>query len=623
MYNWNEQIMKEFIDKNNIESLLNMKNKLDDLYYNTGNSNMSDEVYDILKDHLIEHGYNNVGHEIQNNRVKLPYYMGSIDKITPKVYNKLDIWKRKNICESLVITDKLDGVSCMLNNVDNNTTLYTRGDGNIGGNISFILPYLVIPKIKEDISIRGELILKKSSFNKYSKEYKNARNMVSGLINSKKNSNILHDVEFIVYEIIHYKKNLSPDKQLFLLDSMGFKTVHSVKTDYKCLTIDNLVITHEQRKNKSLYEIDGIVVQTNKVYQRNIKDNPKYMFAFKMLNIDNIRKTAVIDIEWSITKWNKLIPVAILKPIKLKEATISRVSLSNANLMIINGIGPGSIVDVVRSNDVIPYITKIHKKATKLKWPSCSYEWDVNHTHITAVHDGKESKMLEDIQIQKISLFFKRLKVNNIQHKTISKFYYNGYKDIYSILNLNIDKIKSIDGLNHKSACRIVNNIRKSLDNTTIPSLIYAKQCLGYGISERRIETLFKNIPDILTLNNNQLEKEILQINGFSEKLTSSIIQNINNTRVFVDRIKPYVSIKTENNNIENTLNGQIFCFSGFRDKDLEQSIKNKGGKTSTSITSKTTLLIVKTYSNSQKIIKANKLNIPIVLRDDFELYTV
>ena len=191
-----ENQLKKCLSEKDTGDLVIMKNYLDDIYYNSFDetSPLDDFRYDILKDILTERDStvsNIVGSKIRDddNRVKLPYYLGSIDKIKFKEDAKLNNWIRKNNCDNYIFQSKLDGCSCLLVLQEGILKIYTRGDGILGADISHLLKYINgIPykNLKGNIAVRGELIIKKAVFrDKYSCESSNPRNMVSGLLNAK------------------------------------------------------------------------------------------------------------------------------------------------------------------------------------------------------------------------------------------------------------------------------------------------------------------------------------------------------------------------------------------------------------------------------------------------------
>ena len=143
----------------------------------------------------------NIGHKVKlKNKVNLDYWMGSMNKIKHESKD-LNIWISK-YKPPYNISDKLDGISALLIYNNNTIKLYTRGTADEGLDISNLIKYLNLPSystineyckknnIQGDnnlIAFRGELIIKSDTFNKkWLCKYKNARNTVGGLVNSKK-----------------------------------------------------------------------------------------------------------------------------------------------------------------------------------------------------------------------------------------------------------------------------------------------------------------------------------------------------------------------------------------------------------------------------------------------------
>lgn len=184
-----------------------------------------------------------------------------------------------------IISDKLDGNSAMYQCKNGIRKLWSRGDGKMGQNLSHLIPFIKnLPPLhkKDEITVRGEVIISKQNFSKGGENFSNARNMVAGLLNSKKpDAKLMELVEFICYELItpHVKPNIGID---MMIDN-GFKVVWNQK-----INVDNFNSTYfsdilDLRRNKSIYEIDGIVIQHNEINPR-VPDNPKYAFAFKSIN---------------------------------------------------------------------------------------------------------------------------------------------------------------------------------------------------------------------------------------------------------------------------------------------------------------------------------------------------
>ncbi len=146
-----------------------------DSYYNDSHELISDEYYDILIAKLKKINPNsrifkNIGAPIKEGKVKLPYWMGSMDK-NKGDKKTLDKWLSIHKGD-FVISDKLDGISCLIHNDGKNINLYTRGNGSFGKNVTHLLNYIniIVDGIGKNVAIRGELIISKENFKKFSEK---------------------------------------------------------------------------------------------------------------------------------------------------------------------------------------------------------------------------------------------------------------------------------------------------------------------------------------------------------------------------------------------------------------------------------------------------------------------
>ena len=127
------------------------------------------------------------------------------------------------------------------------------------------------------------------------------------------------------------------------------------------------------------------------------------------------------------------------------------------------------------------------------------------------------------------------------------------------------------------------------------------------------------DIPDLLTAKKRGLKKRILEVEGFSEIMAQKVYENVDSAVEFVDEISKFVSF-TEDTRVSDVLVGQKFVFSGFRSKELEQDIIDRGGKIVSSVSKKTNGIVVnnKEGKQSTKVVKAESLGIEIYTKDEF-----
>ena len=624
-----------YLRDTDISELHALKLELDDLYYNTGESDVSDDRYDKLKQALQDRDPNfvpPVGAKLRekDNRALLPYWLGSADKVTPQEPEVLDRWLAKNNninninnSPSFVITEKLDGVSCLLSVKNNVIKLFTRGDGIEGADISYLAKYFTsIPnKLPNNFSVRGELIIAKKVFKKKYKnktvngrEYKNSRNMVSGLIGGKTVREGLSDVMFVAYEIVSSTAPKLEDQLFTLKNNLGFFIVNHIIVNNISIPILEEIL--KNFKHDSLFEIDGIVITSNKPYDRNTSGNPKYMIAFKVNSEDDTVETEVTEVEWNISKWGQLKPVAVVKPVNLVGVTISRATAHNAKYVEENKLGPGSIIKITRSKDVIPYIVSIVSPSKEPQMPDIPYNWDETHVNISV------EKNQNIMCVKLISDFFSKFGIKFVSEATVTKLFNNGLDTLLKIISADKNRLLQVPEFHEKSAERIYTNIRNGLQNIKLSTLLGASGIFGFGIGRKRVEALLLDIPDLLTVyktrSKEDMINEITKVEGFSVLTATKIVNNLKYADLFVQRIMPYISFQ-KNNRISNIFTGHKYVMTGFRDKKLEDEITNRGGKVTTTVSKNTTgLIIADKKAVSSKLEKAIELNIPVYDRQEF-----
>lgn len=626
---YNISKLQKYFDEQDVDTLIKLKNYLDDLYYNTGESSeLSDEKYDLLKEMIQEKKPDyqmKVGAKLResDNKVELPYYLGSANKV--KTQEEILKWLSKNKSSQYVIQEKLDGVSCLIIYKNNKISLYTRGDGEVGQDISYYSSYFKnLPKVNDNLIVRAELIIPKAIFEKkYSEKFSNPRNTVSGIVNSKKFSDVSKDVEVVTYEIINPDssvKTIECSEQLKLLSKYGFKTAK-----YEILeNIDYEILTRKliEFKENSEFEIDGIIVQSDNKYFRNTSGNPSYMFAFKQNLEENIKETEVIEVEWNVSKHGVLKPRVKVKQVEILGVKINYATGHNAKNIYDNNIGPNAKILVTRANEVIPFIVEVLVPAEKPQMPNIPYKW--NKTNVDIMVEGDEYN--ETMCVKLIASFFEKLGIKHVSEATVSKMYEYGLDSLLKIIGAKQSDFEKIEGFGARLAERTYENIHSGLQNVEVYKVLGASSIFGIGIGERKLKLLFDEYPLILSdykkVSKNTLYSMINGIEGYSDITTEKIVENLDWAKKFIDAISLFSTFKDNKKSggdVSNELEGKKFVFSKIRDEDLEKQIKKKGGQVTTSVSSKTYALILgNKEQSSNKINKAKQLGILVYEKDEF-----
>ena len=586
----------DFLSTQKEENIQKILEKANDSYHNTDSPFISDTKYDLIYEYFKEKYPKNsflkkVGSKT-TEPVALPYWLGSMDKI--KSTKEINKWLKSNNGDTFIVTDKLDGASALYYQ----NKLFTRGDGSKGKDISFLLKYLNLPQV--DFGVRGELVINKKLF-------PNARNIVVGVLNSKKKSidEIAPNIKFITYEIIHNSDTQpSQSQQLSLLKASGFFIAPFdtyIRNDINEKKLSSILF---ERKALSDFDIDGLIITNDKPYNRNIKGNPSYAIAFKINTTEY--ETTVTSVEWNVSKDGYIIPTVKFNTIDINGIKVSSAQGFNAKYILDNKIGVDSVIAVVRSGDVIPYIVRVIK-SSEPNLPSMAYIWNKNKVHFV-LQENQES--LTNTRV--FTHFLKSIGVKHFDEKIVQKLSENGIDSITKIANITVDDLLKIDGFQKTLAEKFVQQIQKCTENVDLITLMVASNSWGHGFSFKKLKLVLDQYPNIMK--ESVTYEQIVGIPGYSKITSEQFITGLTNFKNFLKTNKLKYVEHVKNELTGNKYEGKTFVFSGFRDKILEKNIIDNGGKVSSTLSKNTNYLVVKDLnSTSSKVEKAKEIGVEII----------
>ena len=665
-----------------IKQLVDILQFASDNYYNTDTLVLTDYQYDILLDILTDRDPKNpyiakVGAPIEGKgAVKLPYWLGSMDKIKPDD-KKLDRWLTK-YNGPYIISDKLDGISGLLvvkfdsvvNNISNITyNLYTRGDGSTGQNITKMLQYVNMSgwcnerdetfnferdfldkclKIHlkygyAEIALRGELIMQQEIFNsKYARNYPKARSLVAGCVNSASfaesksfNPNIAKDIDFLAYEVI--TPILGNIREQFEFINRTLNINYSPYKNYDKGSLNSEILTEIfiERRSDNKYDIDGVIIaDTSRKWTRNTAGNPEYSVAFKMPLDEQIAETNITNIEWNVSKNGVLKPTVIFTPVIIGGDTIQRATGFNAAFIRDNKLGVGAIIHVIKSGDVIPYIKRVIKPSitgTADMPTDIKYSW--NKTNVDIIIDNLDDESVissnigGEIKVKRLSNFFKELGIKGLGEGIIAKLVGFGYDDLNKLYAIRPDMLATRKGFGLDSANKICDAIKSTFSGEIDIATLAAASNVFEGIGAKKFQSITRKFPNILDLfKAGKLTRDmIMSIDGFSDISTDNIMRNM---PIFINWLQTYPMIRINyehiinssiNTNTKNIMHGVIAVMTGFRDDNIKRFIIENGGDVKDNVSGNTTLVIVKDKtSTSAKVETAREKGIKIVTKEEF-----
>jgi len=597
-----------------------------DSYYNSSITLISDEIYDVLTERLRQLDpesavLNYVGAPIKGKKVELPYWMGSMNKIKADDA-VLQRWL-KTYEGPYLISDKMDGISCLFTRIDGERNLFTRGDGTKGQNVSHLLKYanMSLDQVPDDINvaIRGELIMTTENFEKYAEEMSNARNMVAGVVNSKPEKVVkkhASDVDFITYEII--EPLMDPLKQLATLKKWKTQVVpHDI---YEDITMDILEWILSKRKKKTKYDIDGVIVTDNNRHSRNQIGNPPYSFAYK--GTTPTADVKVIDVIWKPSKDGILVPRIQYEKVKLSQVWLEFATAFNAKFIVENKLGKGAVITIIRSGDVIPYIMAVIKPAKAPGLPTeYEYEWDKNRTHIVLVDKDADTTVI----IQRLTKFLRDIGVENMSEGIVTRLVTGGYDDIIKIMKMTVDDFLELDGFQETLANKLHRNLHQQLNKMTVLQLMNASNCFGRGFGERKLKKILNVYPDIVTEyttgTSHTWTNRLMELDGFDTITVGQFFEGLNDFQKFYRLVNRIVHVKPYVSNIKKggKFKDQVIVFTGFRNKAWQTYIESEGGRVSSAVSGNTTLVVYNDGEESSiKYKRALKLGVPTITKSRF-----
>lgn len=579
-------------------------------YYSEGTSTTTDKEFDekleLLRtlspdDELLKtgHGYSTKGID-DKEKFTHPLDVGSIEK-TKSVEDV-----KKFLNESSTQSTKIDGNSIVY--YYKNGKLFevvTRGSDNVG--IIRTGKFLDIASkeipLKNYIMVRGEAAIPKELYTPENgfDVTKSSRNAVAGAINRKDDYlEVFKYVDFVAYTF----KDCDTGEDLYSkLDwSKYFKTELQK-------SIDPLFFTDIQEfkkiyKDNYKYDADGMVFKTGDQY-----------LAFKF--DDETTQTKLLGIQWNIGKDQRLTPVAILEPVELAGATIERASLGSYSRASEIGCWPVHhihIVEIIRANEIIPYVTKTinisYEGFVGSNLPSCPV--CKHKTEQIGEHVYCTNPECANIESSRLYNFSEQFYEEGLSDKIIEKFFDSeNIRTVFDLLSYNKEFNKSVYGLGDSHISKI-NKFLKHISSTIDARVIYKTFILNCG--ERASDKIVESGFDLIKFLEDDSEiKKLNMISNFSSNIISEIKEK-------KELFRKFISLRDITQKKNEIIKVGSFCITGVRfSKDELKRIQDLGWVEDSSVKKTTTYLITKDPSStSSKIQKAKDLNVPVLTIPEF-----
>jgi len=566
---------------------------------------------------------------------------------------------------NLTCEHKIDGLAVALTYVNGIlTTGATRGDGIHGENITqnlrtiHSIPLSVPKDAPPRFEVRGEVYLPKAGFHKLNEErakeglplFANPRNAAAGSVRQlDPRITAKRPLDIYIYGLGWAEgKEMPPThwETMEYLKSLGFKINPNNQLVETVEEVEEYYQTWTAQREGLAYEADGIVVKVNQLglYEGLgvVGREPRWAISYKFPATQGTTK--LIDIGISVGRTGSLNPYAILEPISVGGVTIRQAALHNEDDIRRKDIRIGDTVIIQRAGEVIPEVVgpvvskrtgqekefnlleKIYdKERGRPACPVCGAE--VMKPKGEVMYYCSNAACPTQLQ-QRLELFTSRgaMDIRGIGESWAATLLEKGLvKDIADLYYLKDKKeeLLKLEKMGEKSVANILNAIGKSKDRP-LTRVIYALgiRHVGYETAELLAQK-FHSLNELAKAS----REELMSVSSIGPKIADSIIaffQQEENLKIIEKLRKAGVKLEekvTVKSAEEQPLSGMEFVVTGtlqsFSRREAEDKIKTLGGSVVSSVTRKTTYLVVGAEPGS-KLAKAQDLGTKLLNEDEF-----
>ncbi len=614
--------------------------------------NLENEYPDLIdKDSLtqkvgghVKEGFEKVEHEVPLQSLQDVFSIEDLRLFDARVRKETNSEEMEYTVEA-----KIDGLSVALEYKNGEFIRgATRGNGQIGEDVTENLKTVknIPKKLKENVNIivRGEVFISKADFEKMNEEqeileektFANARNAAAGSLRQLDSSKTAkRPLDIYIFNVQRLENNPfnSHYEQLVYAEKLGFN-VNPVKK--KCIGIEAAIkeIKRIGDIRESLtFGTDGAVIKVDNLELReelgtNFK-TPRWAIAYKYP--PERKETILKDIICQVGRTGAITPMAILEPIKLAGSTISKTTLHNEDFIIDKDLRIGDHIIIQKAGDVIPEVVEVVKEKRT------GEEKEFKMPDVCPVCGAPAIRENGEAIKRCIGIECPARKLRNIVHfaskagmdidglgysiieQLVQKDLLNSIADIYY---LKKEDIASLKKNGDKFATNLINAINESKNNNldklisalgirhvgTKSAKILARE---YGTMDNLMNASFINlnfIEDVGTITANSV------CEFFAQEQTIDLIEKLKNAGV---NMKDNTSEENDNR-----FAGMTFVLTGTLEKytrdEASEIIEKFGGKTSSSVSKKTTYVLAGEEAGS-KLTKAEELGVKIISESEFE----
>lgn len=545
------------------------------------------------------------------------------------------------------VEPKVDGLSVALEY--RNGVFYqgaTRGNGQVGEDVTENLRTIrsipkTLPEKLPRLIVRGEVYMARSVFEEINERLElegktlmaNPRNAAAGSLRQKDPRICAQrrlDIAVFNLQLAEGRDFATHTESIAYLREQGFPTIpHALLSDADDILreIDRLGDT----RMTFPFDIDGAVVKLNDLSDRDILGStakcPKWAVAYKYPPEQKATKLKNIVVQ--VGRTGVLTPKAELEPVRLAGTTVTYATLHNQDYITQKDIRIGDTVIVQKAGEIIPEIVEVVRQerpaGTKPYYlptvcPVCGapVARDADGAAIRCTGAECPAQLLRNL-----THFAGRnaMDIDGLGPAVLQQLVEAGLvANAADLYDLSVQDMARLERMGEKSAQNAVNAIAKSKEND-LWRLIYALGIRQVGEKAAKvIAAHFGSYDDFASAS----MEELVAIDDIGEVTAEYIRAWVNSpqSQDLMARLKAAgVNMVCKEERLDNRFAGMTFVLTGalerFTRDEAGEMIEKRGGKSSGSVSKKTTYVVAGENAGS-KLRKAQELHIPVLTEEEF-----
>ena len=624
-------------------------------YYNSDILLASDDEYDTMLKAIVaaekKHPTWTIGHSLMDKVAGGTAKKSDVVHMTSMLsldncYNEADLdkWLTAKNCTEFTVEPKYDGLSLSAKYSKGKLVrLATRGDGSKGEDVTFAMGRIEgLVKTVENLNefeIRGEIVFKQNNYEQANAArvalgktpFANMRNAAAGTLRSE-NLEYPATLSFYAHGQAGVDGTKSHHETMLLVKAMGINVntdVYGLKLHTDIKSVKKAVKKFEQNRLTLDVEVDGIVIKVNGYKEQETLGTsskaPKWGIAYKYPALEVT--STLMEVEWTVGRTGRITPRARITPVSINGANITYATLHNADDIKRKDIQLLDKILVKRAGEVIPRIEASlpalrDGTQTPIPVPSscprCGGTIDKKDV-IWRCTKGRECGLQESIEY---AVSRDCLDIEGMGSVIVAELVANKHvSNVADLFALTAEQLSGCERMGDLRVGNIMAQIEKAKDQE-LDKVFCSLGVRGTGRSiSRRLAKHFKSMQAIVDANLEDLAK----VDGIGEEKAATIYDDLHDLSDTIDKLRVNgVTMKYTQTGQANLLSGKSFCVTGsmtgqLQDKSRQEVlalIEAAGGKTSGSVSAKTTYLVSGDKAGS-KYDKAVQLGVSIIAPDE------